>query len=57
MADGRVFEDQVIVPLLVAALGDQCVSITYGSHVLDKHRRIDETVSAMEARARVIIGG
>lgn len=57
LEDGRVFEGQVVVPLLEMALGDRCVSIVYGDHVLDKQRRIDETVAAMEAGAPVIIGG
>lgn len=55
--DGRNFEEQTIVPLLVAALGDRCRSITYGDHRADKRRRIDETVAAMIAGVPVIIGG
>ena len=57
MDEGRAFEADVVVPLLVAALGDKCVSIAHGDHVLDKQRRIDETLAAMEDQALVIIGG
>lgn len=57
MAEGLAFEEQVIVPLLVAALGTRCVSIEPGDHRADKARRIAETQAAMEARVPVIIGG
>lgn len=57
MEDGRVFEEQVVVPLLEAALGDRCASIAYGDHVVDKQRRVGETLAAMDAGVPVIIGG
>jgi hypothetical protein len=57
MTEGRVFEEEVIVPTLEAAQGDRCVSIVCGDHKADKQRRIHETEAAMEARALVIIGG
>lgn len=57
MEEGLAFEEQVVVPLLVAALGARCVSIDPGDHRADKARRITETLSAMEAGVPVIIGG
>lgn len=56
MAEGRVFEDEVVA-YMVAALGERCVSIEYGDHRGDKARRIAETNAAMEAGVEVIIGG
>ena len=57
MDEGRAFEREVVVPLLEVALGDNCVSIAYGDHALDKERRIDETLAAIGDRTLVIVGG
>lgn len=56
MDEGRDFEAQAAVPLLVTALGTRCVIIEPGDHRADKPRRIAETVEAMSAGASVIIG-
>lgn len=55
MADGRVFEDEVVA-LMETALDGRCVSIVYGDHTADKSRRIVETLAAMGAGVQVIIG-
>lgn len=56
MEDGRTFEQKTILPLLSQTFGPESIVI-YGDHLLDKQRRIDETVALMEAGASVIVGG
>lgn len=57
MKEGRAFEDDVIVPLLVGSMPTGGITIPYGDHIGDKQRRIDETVAAMDAKREVIVGG
>lgn len=56
MAAGRVFEDDVVIPAVLAAGGTGFVNVVYGDHRADKARRVAETVAAMEAGALVVVG-